>query len=34
MSNEILDFSNLIDQHFDYNEELSKGFFSFLFSFF
>ena len=34
MSNEILDFSNLIDQQFDYTDEQTGGFFSFLFSFF
>ena len=34
MSNEILDFSNLIDQQFDYNDEQAGGFLSFLFSLF
>ena len=34
MSNEILNFSTLIDQQFDYNDDTSGGFFSFLFKFF
>lgn len=34
MSTEILNFSNLIDQQFDCNDEPARGFFSFLFGFF
>ena len=34
MSNEILDFSTLIDQQFDYNDDTSRGFFSFFLRFF
>jgi len=34
MSNEILQFSKLIDQQFDYLDEPSGGFFSFLFRLF
>ena len=29
MSSEILDFSNLIDQQFDYNDDSTGGFLSF-----
>lgn len=29
MSNEILNFSTLIDQQFDYNDDTTGGFFSF-----
>lgn len=34
MNNELTDFSNLIDQQFDYSEEPTGGFLSFLLSFF
>lgn len=34
MSHEILNFSKLIDQKFDYADEPARGFFSFLLSFF
>ena len=34
MSNEILYFSDQIDQQFDYKDEPAGGFFSFLFRFF
>ena len=34
MSNEILDFSTLIDEQFDYNDDTTGGFLSFLFRFF
>ncbi|MEO8796012.1 MAG: hypothetical protein ABI390_11130 [Daejeonella sp.] len=34
MSPEIYDFSNLIDEHFDYTDEVKSGFLAYILSFF